>query len=60
MKGIKKKAFKMSAYVALLTSAVLALANACGMCEGSGAAAILVVTFEVLALVCFWVSGGCR
>lgn len=60
MKGIKKKAFRMSAYVALGTSAVLALVNACGMCEGSGAAAVLAVAFEVLALVCLWISGGCR
>ena len=60
MKGTKKKAFKLSAYVALLTSAVLALANACGMCEGSAAAAVCAVAFEVLALMCFWISGGCR
>ena len=59
MKG-KKMAFKVTGYVALFSAAVIALANACGMCAGSAAAVVCTVAFEVLALVCLWISGGCR
>ena len=59
MKGTKKRIMmRLAAYISLGTAAMLALASAAGMCEGSSATVVLAIIFEAISLACFWISGG--
>lgn len=61
MKGTRRRfIMRLTAYAALATAAVLALAYALGMCERSSAPVVVTLLFEAISLVCFWISGGDR
>lgn len=48
----KKILFKLSGGAALISACVLSIANMVELCEGSGAAVVLAVVFEVIGIVC--------
>lgn len=59
MKGTKKRiVMRLTSYASLITAATLALAYALGLCDGSSAAVVLALLFEVIGLGCWWISGG--
>ena len=60
MKGTRKKIMRLSAWISLVTAAVVALSVAMGMCGGNAAAVAVALLFEAIALICFWLSGGFR
>lgn len=49
---------KLSAFICLIASLILAMGNAMEMCSGSGMAVVASFVFEALGIVCLVISCG--